>query len=176
VSETWARDGRPGEPSTLAPQLERLARSVLSRAGLAPQRVNASTSALVEIVLAAASHTEGRWILAPHPGAQSEWSFSRWTDPNEPEARISQLRVDRTFRAGETPLSHGSRCLWVIDYKTGAEPGGISLDAYLECQKEQWRPQLEAYGSALRAFHGDAIALRYGLYFPELLRLTWWSA
>jgi hypothetical protein len=65
--------------------------------------------------------------------------------------------------------------LWIIDYKTGNQPGGIALEAYLESQKQLWQPQLKAYGAALRGFHRDAIELRYGLYFPELLRLKWWS-
>jgi hypothetical protein len=125
-------------------------------------------------VLAAAAHPEGQWLLSPHPGAQSEWSLSSWTGANDAATRLRTLRVDRVFRAGDAPLSEGSRCLWIIDYKTGGDPGGILLDAYLEAQKEQWRPQLESYGNALRGFHTEGLELRYGLYFPELLRLKSW--
>jgi hypothetical protein len=34
---------------------------------------------------------------------------------------------------------------------------------------------LETYGNALRAVFGETLPLRYGLYFPELLRLKSWS-
>jgi ATP-dependent exoDNAse (exonuclease V) beta subunit len=178
VSESWARAGNPCDPAPLAPRLERLARTVLRRAGLSPARVETLVPTLAAVVLAAATHPEGRWILAPHPGAQSEWSFSEWTsnlaESNAAEARLRTLRVDRAFRAGEAPLGSGSRCLWIIDYKTGAEPGSIVINAWLEAQKESSRPQLETYGSALRAFYPDKLDLRYGLYFPELLRLVTW--
>ena len=174
VSETWAHAGHSGAADELRPQLERLARATLGRAGLAPSRVDSLAPGLVAIVLAAATHAEGQWILAAHPGAQSEWSFSGWTGSDETTARLRTLRVDRVFRAGDAPLSEGSHCLWILDYKTGGKPGGIALDAYLEAQKEQWRPQLESYGSALRGFHSQGLDLRYGLYFPELLRLKSW--
>jgi ATP-dependent helicase/nuclease subunit A len=174
VSEAWARAGAPGSTAALAQQLERLARTILGRAGLAPTRVDALSPGLVAIVLAAAAHPQGQWILSPHPGAQSEWSLSGWTGTGDANARLRTLRVDRIFRAGDTPLSQGSRCLWIIDYKTGGDPGSIALDAYLEAQKQQWRPQLESYGNALSGVHGENHDLRYGLYFPELLQLKSW--
>jgi ATP-dependent exoDNAse (exonuclease V) beta subunit len=175
VSECWAREGFAAQPSRLTPQLQQLARSVLRRAGIAHARVEPLVAPLVVIVLTVASHAEGRWILSPHAAAQSEWSFSRWSGAGEDANRLSTMRVDRAFRAGDAPLKDGSGCLWIIDYKTGNQPGGIALEAYLESQKQLWQPQLKAYGAALRGFHRDAIELRYGLYFPELLRLKWWS-
>ena len=175
VSERWAREGQAGDSQGLAQPLGRLAKTVLRRAGLSAGRADMIVATLVPMVMAAAADGEGRWILAPHPGARSEWSFSGWAGSTSADARLRTLRVDRAFQAGEAPLSEGSRYLWVIDYKTGAAPGGIAQDAYLAEQKELWKPQLEAYGAALRAFHGEALLLRYGLYFPELLRLVSWG-
>ena len=169
VSQQWQRDGAAGDPATLVPALEQVAGTVLRRAGLAPARADALGAQLSKIVTAAATDAVGRWILSPHPGAQSEELWSGWS-----EGRLRSLRVDRTFRAGDLPLSSGSSYLWVIDYKTGSEPRGIALDAWLEAQQAQWRPQLEAYGAALRAFHGTQLPVRYGLFFPELLRLKSW--
>jgi hypothetical protein len=175
VSQVWAREGRSGPPASLASRLQQLAQTELRRAGIAPARVAALAPVLVAIVVTAATHAEGRWILSPHPDARSEWSFSRWSSAGGAESRLSTQRADRVFRAGPSPLSDGRSCLWIVDYKTGAEPGGIGLEAWLEAQKEQWRPQLETYGNALRAVFGETLPLRYGLYFPELLRLKSWS-
>jgi hypothetical protein len=175
VSQVWAREGRSGPPASLASRLQQLAQTELRRAGIAPARVAALAPVLVAIVVTAATHAEGRWILSPHPDARSEWSFSRWSSVGGAESRLSTQRADRVFRAGPSPLSDGRSCLWIVDYKTGAEPGGIGLEAWLEAQKEQWRPQLETYGNALRAVFGETLPLRYGLYFPELLRLKSWS-
>ncbi|HEY0785308.1 MAG TPA: 3'-5' exonuclease, partial [Acidobacteriaceae bacterium] len=171
VSEAWSRKGAAADPLQLEPELGRLTRSVLRRAGLGAARVESLAPVLVGTVLSAAGHAEGRWILSPHPEAQSEASWSHRSGSEAPRS----LRVDRVFRAGAEPLSEGSQALWVIDYKTGSDPGPLMLDAYLEGQKEQWKPQLEAYGAALRAFYGPRLQLRYGLYFPELLRLKSWS-
>ena len=183
VSQAWAREGRAGEPSALAEGLARLAANGLRRAGITPARVAALAPSLVATVLAAASHREGRWILSPHPGAQSEWSISGFpgslpgdAEGSRAEPRLRTLRVDRAFRAGDAPFSEGTSCLWVIDYKTGGGlPGGMALGTYLEAQKEQWQPQLAAYGAALCALHGEKLPLRYGLYFPELQTLKSWS-
>ena len=163
-----------GEAAQLRPQLEQLARNSLRRAGLAASRVDALTASLVPIVLAVADHPEGQWILGPHKDAQAESSFSTWTAEGR-RARLRTLRVDRSFRAGKAPLVSGSDCLWVIDYKTGAASTGIAMNTYLETQKALWQPQLASYADALKAHYGQKLELRYGLYFPELLRLKSWS-
>ncbi len=171
VAEEWNGSERP-QLSELSTRLARLARGMLREQGLAPARVASIGASLVPLVLRAAEHPSGRWVLGTHPQARSEWSITT-LDPTG--AQIS-LRIDRSFRAGSTPDSEGTDYLWIIDYKTGAEPGSIALDAYLEGEKEQWRPQLERYGEALRAFYGaDTPALRYALFFPELLALKTWG-
>ena len=181
VSQAWASASSNAvekmieDAARLRPQLEQLARNTLRRAGLAASRVEAIATSLVPVVLAVANHPEGRWILSPHLDARAESSFSVWTTGQSGSARLRTLRVDRSFRAGKAPLVSGSDCLWVIDYKTGTGPTGIAADAYLETQKQQWQPQLESYGAALKAHYGRTLELRYGLYFPELLRLKSWS-
>jgi ATP-dependent exoDNAse (exonuclease V) beta subunit len=170
LSKSW----QPGAgAASFEHQLTSVARSTLRRAGLAPERVDALTHELVPVALTVVADKTGQWLLQPHPEAASEQSWSSLAPGAD--ARLRTLRVDRVFRAGPQPLVAGTRFLWVIDYKTGGDPGGKSLDTYLEAQKEQWSPQLEAYGAALRAYHGPQLELRYGLYFPELLRLKSWE-
>jgi ATP-dependent exoDNAse (exonuclease V) beta subunit len=173
LSRNWAA---PDVAASLERQLSSVARSTLRRDGLPSARVDTLTREIVPVALAVAADPMGQWILQPHPEAASEQSWSSLSPlANAAGARLRTLRVDRVFRAGVEPLSAGHTYLWVIDYKTGSDPGGTPIDQYLEAQKEQWRPQLEAYGAALRAYHGPALALRYALYFPELLRLAWWE-
>ena len=171
VAEAWAREGRVTDPALLRHALRRLAGVQLRQAGLAADRAEALSPELVRILLAAVASEPGNWILAPHPAAASEWSLSTWSAD---QSRLRTVRVDRVFRAGVAPLTWGEECLWIIDYKSGGEADGITADAYVEDQKTLWRPQLEAYGAALRAMRGEQLPQRYALFFPELQRLAWW--
>ncbi len=86
-----------------------------------------------------------------------------------------RIRADRTFLAGDRPLSTGTSHLWVVDYKSGPVYGD-DTEGYLADQQQIYCPQLEAYGAAARAARvGATVGLRYALYFPRLQRLVWWA-
>src|SRR5215475_118388 len=118
---------------------------------------------------AAAMDPVGRWLLSPHPGAQSEASWTGWVD-----GRLQTLRADRVFRAGAEPLQEGSEYFWVVDYKA-TQYAGRDAAGFVAQQRQVYEPQLASYGSALRKIHGDSLPLRFGLYFPRIGRLEYWA-
>ena len=116
---------------------------------------------------------EGRWLLAPHPGAASEFSLTSWTGQNG--APPASVRADRIFHAGSEPHAAGEDCLWIIDFKTSTHSGS-GLDDFLAKQRAAYAPQLEAYARILapaRTMPLDNV--RLALYFPTLPRLIWWN-
>ena len=150
--------------------LLKLQASAMLRAAAFP--ADQATPALTDVLAtaeAAATDPVGRWLLSPHPGAQSEASWTGWI-----EGRLQTLRADRLFRAGAEPLSKGSDCFWVIDYKTTLYSGS-DTESFLAQQRELYEPQLASYGLALRKIHGDSLPLRFGLYFPGIGRLHSWA-
>lgn len=111
---------------------------------------------------------DGAWILGAHAQAQSETSWTGWR-----EGVLKTLRADRVFLAGAEPRAPGEDCLWIIDYKTSAPAGDADFFAH---QRKVYTPQLESYAHALREAHGINLPVRYGLYYPRMAQLDWWSA
>ncbi len=111
----------------------------------------------------------GRWLLAAHARASTETAQVVWLDQEEAPAR---LRPDRTFLAGAEPLAAGGTHLWIVDYKT-ASHGADGMEEFLAEQREQYRPQLEAYARMLAE---PGVAVNLALYYPLLQRLVWWRA
>jgi len=105
----------------------------------------------------------GRWILAPHDEARTEWEIE-WLDP---AGELRRLRLDRTFRD-----RRGRR--WIVDYKLGRHEGG-EREAFLDAERLRHRPQLETYARALRAL-GVSGPIFLGLYFPLLRAWRSWPA
>ncbi len=110
---------------------------------------------------------DGAWVLAAHVGAQSEVSLTGWKD-----GALETLRPDRVFLAGATPREAGEDHLWIIDYKMSAPAGA---EDFLSRGREQYAPQLARYARALREAAGTNHPVRFGLYYPRIARLDWWS-
>jgi ATP-dependent exoDNAse (exonuclease V) beta subunit len=154
----------------IRPLLELRAKAMLRAAALPAEQ---SAKVLADVLAAAevaAGDPVGRWLLGPHPGAQSEASWTGWV-----EGRLQTLRADRIFRAGAEPLQEGSEFFWVVDYKT-TQYSGSDVAGFLAEQRAFYEPQLAAYGRALRQLHGKELPLRFGLYFPRIERLEYWAA
>jgi ATP-dependent helicase/nuclease subunit A len=109
----------------------------------------------------------GRWILSPRQAAASERALAA------SDAR--SLRVDRTFVAGDAPLSEGGGCIWIIDFKT-TEQGSRRDEAFVEAEMAKYREQLETYAELRRSMPGGELPIRLGLYYPLLPRLVEWES
>jgi len=141
---------------------------MLRAAAVSPDQSSAALTDILAAVEAAAADRYGRWILSPHPEAQSEASWTGWIDGG-----LRTLRADRIFRAGANPLDAGSEYFWAVDYKT-TRYTGLDVADFLSAQRKIYEPQLAQYGRALRKLHGDSLQLRFGLYFPLLGHLEYW--
>jgi hypothetical protein len=69
---------------------------------------------------------------------------------------VVNIVMDRTFVDEQ-----GVR--WIVDYKTGTHEGG-DMEAFLDRERERYRPQLERYAALMKA--RDNRPMRLGLYFP----------
>ncbi|HEX5235977.1 MAG TPA: UvrD-helicase domain-containing protein [Silvibacterium sp.] len=110
---------------------------------------------------------DGAWILAPHPQAQSESSWTSWED-----GALETVRADRVFIAGHAPHAPGEDHLWIVDYKMSAPAGDAD---FLVKQREAYSAQLERYARVLREAKGIELPVRFGLYYPRISRLDWWG-
>jgi ATP-dependent exoDNAse (exonuclease V) beta subunit len=122
----------------------------------------------------------GIWLLAPHPGAASEFALIAWPEPHGPSGetmtRAASVRADRIFHAGSEPLAPGEDSLWIVDFKT-SNYGSTGLEEFLAKQRATYAPQLEAYARILAPARAKADEdVRLALYFPSLARLVWWKA
>ncbi len=179
LAHLFAAEPETANPSEWQQTLLRTAERALRAGGFTGPALHSAAAEIARTGITVAGSGTGRWLLYPHPGALAESTWQAWDE----DGNLRTLRVDRSFRAGSTPGEPGDRCLWLIDYKTGAyAPEGwhtgdeLLKDEWREQQKQQWRGQLEAYGTVLRQASGQgAESLRYGLFFPELLELIRWN-
>jgi hypothetical protein len=110
----------------------------------------------------------GRWILSPHVDAQNEAEWTGWLN-----GTLRNIRVDRVFRAGEDVLDSRDSTYWIIDYKT-SNHSALGLEGFFLDQKQEYKPQLEAYAGVLRLLKGPDTRIRVGLYYPLLRKLDSW--
>ena len=169
-SSVWARDLERIDAAELRARIG----SLLRAAALTGDSLKNVTDTVTKMLLACAADPVCRWILASHPEAQSEPSWTGFLAGTNPQATsLRTLRADRVFRAGAAPLDSSSAdFLWVIDYKTAeAAPSALLLAS----ERAQYAPQLLAYTRVLRALHGPATKFRLGLYYAAVPALDWWD-
>jgi ATP-dependent helicase/nuclease subunit A len=110
----------------------------------------------------------GLWVLSPQQDAASERALTM-------AAGAGSLRVDRTFAAGEAPLSGGSECIWIVDFKTTEQ--GSRSDAVFEAgERAKYSAQLEAYAALRRKMPDGTRPIRLGLFYPLVPRLIGWES
>jgi ATP-dependent helicase/nuclease subunit A len=154
-----ALTGRPQEPQQL------LARYTveLAELGVPHDRRQAAAQRVLEAVQRTVADERGRWLLqAPHREAQSEFGLTGCLGRD-----VVSVVIDRTF----VEASSGVR--WIVDYKTSLHEGA-GLDAFLDNERERYRPQLERYAALVRPLGEEPI--RLGLYFPLLSAWREWEA
>jgi ATP-dependent exoDNAse (exonuclease V) beta subunit len=138
-------------------------------AGLSPTQAAQIAADALQIALNASQDPTGDWILSPHPEAASE---VRWT--GVVAGTLTNVRVDRVFRAGPIPRTEEQEAWWIIDYKT-AHADNLDPAAALPQLRPLFALQLETYAQVLRNLHGADAQIRAGLYYPRMLLLDWWD-
>jgi ATP-dependent exoDNAse (exonuclease V) beta subunit len=128
--------------------------------GLPSDAVEAAAGRVAAILEQTLADERGRWLLGAHAQAESELRLTGVL-----AGEIVDVALDRTFVD-----EHGAR--WIVDYKTGGHEGG-DIDAFLDRERDRYRPQLERYAAIMRAL--DARPLRLGLYFPLLNGWREWA-
>jgi ATP-dependent exoDNAse (exonuclease V) beta subunit len=161
----------PDLPAIMPADLRARAASLLRATALTGEALASATTAVTKMLRACAADPVCQWILAAHPDAQSEASWSGDFPDETGATRLRTLRADRVFRAGSAPLAEGSDVIWIIDYKTSPGPSGA---LFFQQERVRYAPQLEAYGRVLRALNGEEVPLRLGLYYPMIGELDWW--
>ena len=136
--------------------------------GLSPRDAERAAGLASVALESALSSRMGRWLLHPHPGAQSEFGLHTG-DLDSPGVHI---RMDRTFLAGDRPMAEGASTRWIIDFKSSehGDPGR----AYFGVERGKYLGQMQTYAQAARAA-GEKAEIMLGLYFPRMDRLIWWQ-
>jgi ATP-dependent exoDNAse (exonuclease V) beta subunit len=128
----------------------------LERRGIPRSRSKEAANLVADALRNSLEDEKGRWLLGPHPEAQSEHRLRLRS-----EQGLRSYVIDRLLRdAG------GQR--WIVDFKTSRHEGG-GLERFLDEQRVRYEPQLNAYAAAFDK-------ARLGLYFPLLRGWREWSA
>lgn len=139
--------------------------AVLRADGLAMNRVKQLAPRVRTALENTLRDRDGRWILATQKEASSEFALTTWADARR------NVRLDRIFRAGATPLAEGDDYLWIVDYKTTIH-AGEDIEAFLAGEREKYNAQMQAYAQSINR---DETKIRLALYYPLLPKLTWWA-
>jgi ATP-dependent helicase/nuclease subunit A len=150
-----ARDGLKCWPAARISQSRSIYAAALAERGLGPKDAGDAAAQVEQALLRLISDERGRWTLAPHEDAQSEYALSCVLD----SGRVEHFKLDRTFVDED-----GTR--WIIDYKT-ARHEGSGLDAFLDSEQVRHKQQLDNYARVLRQLEPGR-PIRVGLYFPLL--------
>jgi ATP-dependent exoDNAse (exonuclease V) beta subunit len=151
------------ELSAWRPRLEASLRGEGLPPGVAAREAGRALRALQQ----ALADPVGGWLLGPRREAASERSLR--------VAGAGGLRVDRSFRAGETPLAEGEGWLWIVDFKT-TEAGSRSQDEFRAAEIAKYSAQLEAYAALHRTLPQGHLPVRLGLYYPLVPVLLDWPS
>ena len=148
-----ARDGLNAWDTDRIHALEPAFRAELARLGVDPGSQTHAAEQALRAICNAATSERGKWILASHRDARSEWPVTGVAGK-----RLISGTVDRLFRDDENRL-------WIIDFKTSEHQGG-RIDEFLNREHIRYREQMETYAALLAKSEAGPISL--GLYFPLL--------
>ncbi|QHS50935.1 exodeoxyribonuclease V subunit beta [Edaphobacter sp. 12200R-103] len=140
---------------------------VLHSYGLSPQIAGQLSGQVKAALTSALRDPVGLWILGSHMQAFSEQALTSWQED------ITNLRLDRVFRAGPEPFIPGDSCTWVVDYKT-TPCRDADVEKFLSHEQEKYAAQLETYGKTILAGRSAAF-IRLGLYYPMIPAFRWWT-
>ncbi len=156
-----AREGLASWDRARVEALRPLYRAGLRDLGVAAEELEEAAEKVARALAGILEDPRGRWILAEHPAAESEYALSGVV-----EGRLVSVRLDRTF-------VDAAGVRWIIDYKTGLHEGG-SVEEFLDREAERYRAQLERYAALLG--RAEKRPIRMGLYFPLMAGWREWGA
>ncbi|MDH3286769.1 MAG: UvrD-helicase domain-containing protein [Betaproteobacteria bacterium] len=148
-----AADGLASWDAARVNALRKTFRDELVVCGLQTGAVEVASERVAATLAQTLADLRGRWVLGAHAHAQSELRLT-----GAAAGEVVSVVIDRTF-VDES----GTR--WIVDYKTGVHEGA-DVEAFLDRERERYRPQLERYAMLMRGL-GDR-PIRLGLYFPLL--------
>jgi ATP-dependent exoDNAse (exonuclease V) beta subunit len=132
--------------------------------GLPPTLAASESKRVLTALTNALTDPIGLWLVSPRAAAANEFSLT---------AATQTLRVDRTFVAGDAPLTTSQSHIWIVDFKT-TDPGGRpDFDAV---ERAKYSAQLEAYAALRRTQPDGALPIRLALYYPLVQRLIHWPS
>jgi ATP-dependent exoDNAse (exonuclease V) beta subunit len=145
----------------------------LQNLGFRSERIDAASSTVVRALENTLSDERGRWTLADHTDARSEWALSvvgsvveSVVETTTPDTmQVQKVVIDRTFVDDA-----GFR--WIVDYKTG-DHGGGQVESFLDQEQKRYAEQLNRYARILRNI--DDRPIKVGLYFPMLKGWREWQ-
>jgi ATP-dependent exoDNAse (exonuclease V) beta subunit len=155
-----ADDGLAGWDAKRVRALRKVFENELVASSMPADAVAEAAARVAAILERTLADERGRWVLGSHAEAGSELRLTGVLGEE-----IMSVVMDRTFVD-----EHGTR--WIVDYKTGTHEGG-DVEAFIDRERERYRPQLERYATLMRALDGRPI--RLGLYFPMLNGWRDWS-
>jgi ATP-dependent exoDNAse (exonuclease V) beta subunit len=156
-----AREGLQMWDESRVRDLRRAYRAVLANLGVPNDDLTWAAQRVEQGLLRTLRDARGRWVLENHSDAANELPIAGWID-----GKLYEVVIDRTF-IDETGVR------WIIDYKT-SDPGSLSVENFLEAERERYRDQLERYARLM--FQRDDRPVRLGLYFPLLAGWLEWAA
>ncbi len=128
----------------------------LEAQGLSREHAKMQTEKGLKALKLALEDTNGKWVLANHSSAKSEYSLTSYY-----KYRFENRVIDRTF------IDKGTR--WIIDFKTG-EHEGAGLENFFNEEKMRYKPQLDSYEKLFRK-KGETLPIKKALYYPLHQRL-----
>ncbi len=146
--EQWSTD----RLQAMVPTLERC----LRQAAVSEQDITVGVQQVLDAICKTISDETGRWVLANHREAESEFALSI-----KMKERFATYVIDRTF-IDDT----GTR--WIIDFKT-SQHKGQDLEGFFRNELTKYQPQLKQYAIIMSSRSSEPV--RCALYLPMHQRL-----
>jgi len=156
-------------------KLQQPAKLRLRQSGTTPKEAKMSAEKIQRTCESLAHDPIAQWILAAQPSINSALPEFEIPFTAMQQNQAISVRLDRMFLAGPEPGATGISHLWIVDFKT-SDHGAHGLEEFLAEQKEIYKPTMQRYANAVRAAYPQAPAIHLALYYPLLLRCTWWAA
>lgn len=126
--------------------------SMLLRDGYPSTEIVVGVNRVIELIEATLSNEKGRWITKPRQSAGQEVQISMLNN-----GRWVNRYLDLNFIEDDT--------MWIIDWKTGAAPAGMSVEDFIKRESVRYAAKMEEYALAAKAA-GIMLRIKKALFFP----------